>query len=420
MTKFYTFLCCTMFAGLLQAQIQQFSLGEDYSVQEFYNISTGERTTVPNESWDLAFTATGFQDAGVSINEAAALTGSELELYLSPTTSFVQSIEVADLTERLYNDDVSWESGAFNSIKDPSNPFDYGWGMYDSGSMAVQGTKVFAIKLRNGDYIKFMIESLDLTTYNLRYANLDGTNQKTASFDKMSFPTSDLVFFSFATNQAETLVDHDWDLLFSRYNTPLDDGEGGILNYVTSGVLSANGVKVGEARGIDPSTTSYSDVSGNLSSNVDAIGFDWKEFDMDNLGWIVFDDVSYFVKTADNDIYKFVFLDFEGSSTGVITLDQSEASSTSTESLLNVNKISSAYPNPNVGTFNIDLNNSTKSNQVICRIYNQNGQLVFNQEVSSRVQEGSIQLNTDLPEGSYHVQILSNNFNHSQTVFIVK
>ncbi|MEZ4956598.1 MAG: hypothetical protein R2825_23780 [Saprospiraceae bacterium] len=51
----------------------------------------------------------------------------------------------------------------------------------------------------------------------------------------------------------------DWDLLFTRYSAPVDDGAGGFFDLVTSGVLSAPGIEVAEARGVDPFYVEYTD-----------------------------------------------------------------------------------------------------------------------------------------------------------------
>ncbi|MEL7227478.1 MAG: hypothetical protein AAGL17_22270, partial [Cyanobacteria bacterium J06576_12] len=51
------------------------------------------------------------------------------------------------------------------------------------------------------EYKKFMIETLDATVYNIKHADLDGENERTAAIDKNDYP-SGLVPFSFASNEA--------------------------------------------------------------------------------------------------------------------------------------------------------------------------------------------------------------------------
>lgn len=45
----------------------------------------------------------------------------------------------------------------------------------------INGNRVFVIKLRDGSYKKLMIQSFAGGTYNLKYANFDGTEEKTVA-----------------------------------------------------------------------------------------------------------------------------------------------------------------------------------------------------------------------------------------------
>jgi len=397
----------------VQAQIEQASLGAQYIQQEYYNLATGESEIVSNDAWDLAFTTTGFQDAGVILNESASLDGSELELYLAPTADFSDAIEETSLTERLYNDETSWDTGAFNTLADPMNPLDYGWGAYDPAAMSVIGTKVYVLKLKNGMYKKFMVESLALTTYNIRYANLDGSNEETLSFDKMSFSNTDLAYFSFSNNQAFDLVDFEWDIVFTRYGSfvPAPDGSD-TLEYVISGVLSGFDTQVSKAEGVDPSNVNFEDYDEGFSTELDAIGYDWKEFSMESLQWTVFEDLAYFVKTKSGDVYKLVFIDFEGSSTGVITFEQSFITSTSNEKIIVENtSLSPAYPNPTNGRITFDFDNQDQHQEAVLTIYNKLGQTIDRQRLLLANGKQALEFNLTTPTGEYFFQFrIANNY----------
>ncbi len=143
----------------------ELSYGASYANQVYYQLEDDTETTVVNTSWDIAFTTQGLQDAGIFINEATAFMSNELELYHAPTDEFVDVIDPEDLGERIHNNELSWELGAFNDGKILANPLDYGWGTYNPGNMTVEGEEVFVIKLRDGSFKKLMIESLTFTTY---------------------------------------------------------------------------------------------------------------------------------------------------------------------------------------------------------------------------------------------------------------
>ena len=411
------FILSLCFSPLLLAQFIQAELGADYVNQHFYNLETQENTIVDSESWDLAFTAYGFQDAGVSINEAAGLQGTALELYVAESTDFDEDILIANLEEVIYNGDQSWDTGAFNNLGDPMNPFDYGWGAYNPGTMSVDGNKVFIVKLRDGSYKKFMIESLVVSTYNLRYADLDGSNEQTASFDKMMFPNDDVIFFSFESNGIVSLVNHNWDLLFTRYASPVADTDGTLVDYIISGVLLAPGVEAAELRDIDPTTADIADYEDAFTSQMDLIGYDWKEFDMIEFVWKVFEDLSYFVKTKSGDTYQLVFIDFEGSSTGIITFMQTAVGSTSTQDYITSHNLS-LFPNPNNGVFQLDLGDSFETGFNSLEIYNNMGQRLFFSDASN-VASPVFTVNYDLDAGNY-ILVLSGAAGNISQRFIVK
>jgi hypothetical protein len=118
-----------LFAGItLSAQIDQISLEAGYTVQAFYNIEDGSYETIPNESWDIMFSNIGMTDAGIHINESVSFMGSGVELYLAETTDWAETIEadtsIFKFENALHNDELSWENGAFNSLRNTMNPFD--------------------------------------------------------------------------------------------------------------------------------------------------------------------------------------------------------------------------------------------------------------------------------------------------------
>ena len=173
------------------------SVGANYANQTFYDIEEGTTTSVDHTVWDIAFSCTT-GEAGVFVNEAVAASFStplpEVELYLTNSTDFA----TADTTDmvRIYNLEINKSEGAFNHVKEVSNPLDMGWGDYDSGTQHVNGTRVFAVKLRNGIYKKLKIQSLIDGIFTFNYANLDGSDEQSATIDKADYDGKTLAYFS--------------------------------------------------------------------------------------------------------------------------------------------------------------------------------------------------------------------------------
>jgi hypothetical protein len=395
--------------NILSAQeFVEVSYGASYSNQAYFHLEDNATSTVANTSWDIAFTTAGFQDAGIFINESASSMGAELELYLAPTDDFEEVIDENSLSERLLNDEEGWSYGAFNSTRAQSNPLDYGWGIYNPGTMTVEGTKVFVIKFRDGSYRKLEIVSLALTTYTFRHAELDGSDEVTLTLDKSNYPNTELAFFSLTNGSVlETIPNtREWDLAFVRYSSPLDDGEGGILDYQLTGVLSGVGVEVAQADGVNPTTVAYADYETALAGDLDIIGYDWKSFSLETFTWTLPDDRAYFVKTAEGEIYKIVFIDFEGSSTGVAVLEKTPLGTVNTiENERSSFKDMNLFPNPavNEATLTFTLKKAANA-QLLLRTAT--GQVVWSTALG--VQEGFNVLSvpvTNLPGGAYFLEI---------------
>lgn len=387
----------------------QVPTGAGYSKQAYYKLSTDAVTSLNNDSWDLAFSTVGSIDVGVSVNESTTSTSGapapELEVYLTSAKSFADTITATKLGQRLYNDETSWlDGGALNTVADSTNAFDFGWGLYNFSNHTLVGNRVFAIKLRSGSYKKFIIQSFAGGTYNLKYANFDGSEEKTAAIKKADFAGNSVALFSFGTGTTLPALGA-WDLVFCRYVTPLFDGQN-TIPYPVTGVLSANNVKVAEIKGVDPTKVTYAAYKDSLKTKLDIIGYDWKSFSF-TAGWIIPKDLFYLVKTADNHIYKLVFVDFEGSTTGISTFEKTDLGIISAVRNLNSNfKEASIYPNPviNEATVAFTLKQSRDNVQLLVR--DVAGRTLWNTQVDAQEGLNAVQLPAlNLPQGMYFLSI---------------
>ncbi len=336
-------LCMT---NALFAQFVEVSYEADYSAQTYYQLEDDATTTVYNIEWDIAFSTIGFADAAIFLNEATGASGTPLELYTAPTNEFSDDVNPEELENPLYNDELSWDYGAFNSTRLEDNPFDLGWGEYNPTDHTINATKVYVIKLRDESYKKLQIVSLVSTTYTFKYADLDGSNEVTQTINKADFPDADFAYFSFDTEQTISSVPDEWDLVFTRYITPLDDGEGNLLDYLVTGTLSGVGVEVAQADAIDPENVSFDQYADSLKSTLDIIGYDWKAFDLTTFQWSLPTDRAYFVKTAAGDLWKIVFIDFEGSGTGNAVFQKTALGTVSNVDRPSAFQDFNVFPNP--------------------------------------------------------------------------
>jgi hypothetical protein len=351
MTKYHLLLAvglCLLVVPVIGQDFVQFSTGAGYSRQAFINLADGSETQIENGAWDLAFTGLGVQDGGIHVNESTASTmgapAAELVLYLAPTTDFATVINPSQLGARLYNDEKSWSWGAVNAPRDTSSALDYGWGVYQFTNHQIVGNRVFVLQLRNGNYRKFQVVSLAGNTYTLRHANLDGSDEQTVALPK-SAARGGLLYFSFASNGPVETPPTQWDLLYCRYITPLDDGMGNIFDYAVTGILSAPGASVAVLRGA--ASQGNPDIqSASYATRLDAFGYDWKIFDFSQ-GWTIPDSLTYLVKTAAGEVYQLTPVDFEGSGTGTATFESQLLGLISSPSETSIgNSPATLFPNP--------------------------------------------------------------------------
>jgi hypothetical protein len=378
-------------AANLSAQvIQEIATGAGYQKQSFVSLSAGTEKQVTANTWDIAFTVYGQQDAGVFVNESAGTSMGQpqaaIEVYDALTDNFADQPDPGSLTAfRLFNSEKGWFYGAFNEVRDPANQLDYGWGQYSPPTNQVVGSAVYILKLRNGQFKKIKIMSLAGSTYTFKYANLDGTDEQTKTVNKADHAGKTLAYFSLTTGATADVepATGGFDLLYSRYNTPLyDPGSMGFIPYNVTGILHGRGSKVAEADGVNPATVQYADWKDSLRSELDVIGYDWKEFS--GTGWTMDVDRVFFLKTANNRVWKLQFIDFEGSTTGKSILEKTDLgiiSAVQEPAALGMEVL--AYPNPVADQLHVTLDIPAELAQHgRLQVTDMQGRVVLNQSVT--------------------------------------
>ncbi|MCB0524919.1 MAG: T9SS type A sorting domain-containing protein [Saprospiraceae bacterium] len=365
--KHYTiFSFLLLFGTCLTAQTStdQISAGLGYGKSAFYKLSDGTSTQQDYDFWDIAFSNIDGATAGVFINEGTnssmGQSGPALEAYDPWVFDFNQDIDPAELIDdyRILNPESSWAEGAFNVNRDTSDFNDYGWGIYDATELKIIGQRVYGLKLRNGQYRKFMIDEFDGSTFKFRVANLDGSNVSTHSITTTPGNGSPIKYFSI--NNANPPEPADWDLTFCRYNSPLWDGTQ-YIPYDVTGILSNEGVLVAEALNVDPDNVDYHEYLDSLSSKLDIIGHDWKYYT--GSVWTIIPNHAYFVMQPDGKLYKLVFTNFGGSFNGTATLKRTYITQISeTHELPDILNRFSIFPNPATDHFSLALESNISGN----------------------------------------------------------
>ncbi|MBK8517588.1 MAG: T9SS type A sorting domain-containing protein [Saprospiraceae bacterium] len=425
MQKLSTFIAFLATITTVTSQsFQQISTGTGYNKQSYIKLIDGSQKQISNDAWDLAFTAFGFQDAGIFINESSGSTqGQNLpltELYYAKTDDFNASVKLDSIQDQKFlNSEESWNYGALNELRNRTNPFDYGWGLYNPSNNSVKGNKVFVIKLRNGEYRKLIIESLIGTTYNLKYAKLDGTGEVTKSLNKVTDNKGQkLMYFSFSTNNTvDVLPVGGFDLMYGRYISLAQDPNGTIVQqYNVTGVLTGPGILTAKATGVNPATVSYNDYKDNMSTVTDIIGFDWKT--LSGTSWVIDDKRVFFVKTADNKVWKLRFIDFEGSATGNAVFEKTELGTSSVSELAGVN--TGIFPNPVENELVVSLEVETGAGQLNVNVTDITGKSMVTQYVNGQNRFNALSFDTsEWNKGIYLVRI-SNTAGHSLVKKVVK
>mgnify|MGYP001159667402 FL=1 len=367
----YSFLILILINFNVLAQTQTISLQPSYANQSFFSLENGEVANLDNTDWDLAF-STATMSSSIRINGGM---GTELYLYPLGDTTDWNSFNSSNITSWLpiHNSDTNWFLGAFD--KNSSSMFDMGWGMYSMITHYVTGDSLYAIKTVGGDWKKLWIQQLANDVYSFKYANLDGTNEINATVDKTNYTDKNFVYFSIDQNIVldREPISQDWDITFTKYITPVQG-----MPYGVTGVLSNSGIQVAKVDNLsDPNN--YTDYSQHtMMSEMNTIGYDWKDFDMSSFSYIIDSDRCYFLKDYNNKVWRIVFNSFEGSSTGIVEFNTQEMTSSTFISNLD-GDISSfnIYPNPISDNYlNLIYDNSSDNTEL--NIFDITGKNVFN------------------------------------------
>ena len=269
-----------------------------------------------------------------------------------------------------------------------------GWGTYDPSTHIVAGDSIFLIKLATGDYKKLTILNLSSGVYNIKYSNIDGSNEKISSIDKANFKGKNFGYYSFTT---QTTIDHepaaaDWDVVFTKYTEFIP------TPYNVGGIWTNKGYTTAEVRNVATTITDFSPYRFSDSNSV--IGYDWKTYNQTLNKYIITDKLVYFVKTKDAN-WKIVFTGYKGGSSGTYYFNKQAVTASTKSPKLSINTV---YPNPTSGILNLKL--SSDNSLISYKISNISGQTIL---IGN---ENSIDISS-LKSGIYSIQLLTDKGNQN-------
>lgn len=164
---------------------------------------------------------------------------------------------------------------------------------------------------KNQGVRKIQIISVDANKYIVRFAEINGANEKTLEIVKDG--KYNFTFLSFNEGGNSLLVEppkEEWDIVFSKYTHYYYDAAK--TKYSVLGCLHN---RYNTSAGRDTATKSFSEIdlqqaaSVTLLPNINVLGYDWKSTDAD-FRFIVHPEIQYIIKDQGGVYYKLRFVAF--------------------------------------------------------------------------------------------------------------
>ena len=163
-------------------------------------------------------------------------------------------------------------------------------------------------------YKKFIVDSVTTTHYIITYANLN--NSETITKKIMKNSNTNNIRYSFNTNSIcnNQPNKENWDLLFTQY-THLFPNDTNTPAYLVTGVL----INPFQTKVAIDTMQNFNDINYDMigqysfSSHQDIIGYNWKDYDLENQVYSINTNLNYIIKSSENRYFKLHFIDFYNS-----------------------------------------------------------------------------------------------------------
>lgn len=157
---------------------------------------------------------------------------------------------------------------------------------------------------------KIVFQRVDDYSYTVRFSQLNGTGETTLQILKDN--NYNFTFLSFTTSSTVMVEPPktDWDIVFTQYLEELSTPylvAGCLLNrYKTMAKIDS--ITVFNSMNYDFAITQV------LNSNINSIGYDWKEYSFTTSSYLVFPNKNYIIQDQNGFYFKLHFIDFYNSS----------------------------------------------------------------------------------------------------------
>jgi len=272
---------------------KQINMGSSYSQQIFYNLNDNTVITENEKTdWDLAFESSS-EGWNIIIN----------------SSTFSQLAELSDIN---FNDHISvnnlnWRYDNPLGIKDET-----AFGDYRNKNSVYILDRGYKLNGNNRGYKKIIIDSINNTSYYIKYANLDNTSMQNLEIKKDN--TYNFQYISLDNDETINIEPkkENWDLLFTQYTHLFLDNEE-TPAYLVTGVLTnyLNNIMVAT-----DTINTFKDIELNMidqynfTNEQNEIGYNWKLYNFTSQSYIVKADITYIISDIDGRYFKLHFIDF--------------------------------------------------------------------------------------------------------------
>ena len=267
----------------------QVELGTTYGLQIYYDLATNSIVKTNHKTdWDLAFECST-EGWHVILNSSLAMAAAHVEGF-----SFEEVMETSDAEWNWDHQAGYLDSTAIGDYRNQDLVYIIDRG-YDE-----MGTQL--------GYKKIMLSYAD-GVYEIKSANLDGTEEQTATIVKDA--SINFQAFSFNSHSAVDIEpsNSSWDLLFTQYTHVFQNPT---MPYLVTGVL----LNRYETTCAEDEVTSFDDINlENVSdfifiNDLNVIGYDWKSYDGGSGQFTIVGDRNYILNDNLGVYYKLRFIDY--------------------------------------------------------------------------------------------------------------
>lgn len=420
--------------------------GVGYNQDAFYNLSSNQVATAPNNNWDIAFITGDAMSNSVMVNHVG--NGLNAKLYvlnLDAATKFgtdltLDTVGKTGTALELQNSNEYWEEGAF--IQNATGGMNFGWGDYDQNTHWVTGNNIYCLVNATGAY-QIWIEQYRASgtpanrLWKFHVAKLDGTDTSHVEFAPAPAYTNKLnAYYSLVTRQfvnREPDMDN-WHLLATKYLDTYAGAPAGTTLLSTTGIVTNTNVEVAVATPLLPNDANYVNFASNYSDKRNEIGGKYKFVNTGGNppGWVVNDSLSYFIKvikgTDSADIWQVYFDYFPAATSGdvKIGLQKRKVYNYTAPPPTGVTEVNAfvgnmlVVPNPSVGgSSNLLIDAKKDIQNAHITIADLSGRVVL--KTTKNINAGFQQLRLDVsnyPAGVYMIKLAGAGFSTTQKLVV--